>query len=163
MKRPDPAGLEPALTVMERLSSPRPNQLGHGQAAPGVYQVRSALLKGGNLVHTHSANMPTPTRIQRSRLPVTEALRNIAELPVKAESDVTHAEVFAKQLWAMALSGDSTAMKEVLDRLEGKATQRIEAGAIGETDRILDEIPIANLRAVLDAVGVTALAAGTDG
>src|SRR5690349_2602358 len=61
----------------------------------------------------------------------------------------TEAEVVAEKLVALALAGDLGAIKEVLDRAEGKSVARAENGQPGDFDLDLDDVETRALKAAL--------------
>ena len=69
-------------------------------------------------------------------LSITGALRVELEKPVAAGSPVTKGEMIARTLVDMALAGDLAAIREVLDRTEGKAVARQEQGDPGTFEEL---------------------------
>ena len=56
-----------------------------------------------------------------------EAIRKAALRPIDPKDEATHLDALAQQLIAKGLQGDTAALKEIGDRIDGKAIQSIEA------------------------------------
>ncbi len=79
---------------------------------------------------------------------ITAALRAELDRPCADDPSVTQGERIAERLVGMALAGDLGAIREILDRTEGKAVARTEQGDPGEFDE-LDDIDTETLRRAL--------------
>src|SRR5436190_13366958 len=66
------------------------------------------------------------------------------EKPTVPGSEVTKAKMVAARLVNLAEAGDISAIKEVIDRLEGKSVARNESGAPGEFTG-LEDVPTSEL------------------
>ena len=67
---------------------------------------------------------------------ITAALRAELDRPCADDPSVTQGERIAERLIGMALAGDLGAIREILDRTEGKAVARTEQGDPGEFDEL---------------------------
>ena len=67
---------------------------------------------------------------------ITAALRAELDRPCADDPSVTQGERLAERLVGMALAGDLGAIREVLDRTEGKAVARTEQGDPGTFDEL---------------------------
>ena len=83
---------------------------------------------------------------------ITAALRAELDAPCDDDLAVTKGERVAKQLVDLALAGNLAAIREVLDRTEGKAVQRQEQGEAGAFDLDLSDIPTDALKRALKRV-----------
>ena len=82
---------------------------------------------------------------------LTAILRAELDAPVAPGSNVTKAEAIAEKLVSLALAGDLAAIREVLDRTEGKAVARQETGDVGAFDDLADKTTD-ELRAMLEVL-----------
>ena len=80
---------------------------------------------------------------------LTVALRAKLDKPVAPGSPVTKREALAQTLVSLALAGNLAAIREVLDRTEGKAVQRQEQGEAGAFNLDLSDIPTDALKRAL--------------
>ena len=71
--------------------------------------------------------------------------------PSAEDPSVTNAELVARRVVEMAIDGDLGAIREVLDRTEGKAVARTEHGEPGAFDELADK-SIEELCAMLRSV-----------
>ena len=67
---------------------------------------------------------------------ITAALRAELDRPCADDPSVTQGERLAERLVSMALAGDLGAIREVFNRVEGKAVARQEQGEPGEFDEL---------------------------
>lgn len=70
---------------------------------------------------------------------LTALLRAELEEPSAPGSGITQGEALAEKLVSLALAGDLAAIREVLDRTEGKAVARQEAGEPGAFEELADK------------------------
>ena len=82
---------------------------------------------------------------------VTAILRAKLAEQVFPESPITKGEMVADMLLGLAMKGDLGAMKEVLDRSEGKSVARTETGDPGAFEELAGK-SVDELRAMLKAV-----------
>ena len=75
---------------------------------------------------------------------LTAALRAELDTPVAPGSPVTKREAVAEKLVSLALAGNLAAIREVFDRIEGKAVARTERGE-PDTFTDLDDVPTSEL------------------
>ena len=81
-------------------------------------------------------------------LSITATLRAELDRPCADDPSVTKAERIAERLVGLALAGDLAAIREVLNRTEGKAVARQETGEPGAFDDLAD-VPTTELRRYL--------------
>ena len=67
---------------------------------------------------------------------ITAALRAELDRPCADDPSVTQGERVAERLLGMAMAGDLAAIREVIDRTEGKAVARTGQGDPGEFDEL---------------------------
>jgi hypothetical protein len=72
-----------------------------------------------------------------------EAIRKAALRPIDPKDEATHLDALAQQLIAKGLQGDTAALKEIGDRIDGKAIQSIEA-EVTATLSLLDALRTIN-------------------
>ena len=82
---------------------------------------------------------------------ITAILRRMGDEPVFPESPKTRAEMVADMLYSLAMKGDLGAIREVLDRTEGKAVARTETGEAGAFEE-LESKTTEELRQMLEAL-----------
>jgi hypothetical protein len=61
---------------------------------------------------------------------LTEVLRRYGEAAPEG-SDMARKELLARELWAIALAGDISAIKYIYDRVDGKPTESVEHSGPG--------------------------------
>ena len=83
---------------------------------------------------------------------ITAALRAELDRPCADDPAVTKAERIAAVLVDLALGGDLPAIREVLDRTEGKAVARQETGEPGAFEELAGK-SVEELRAMLRGLG----------
>lgn len=90
----------------------------------------------GQFVKGFTAN---PGGRPKSGESLTEILRSAGEQPVNGKDRRTRKEALAEKIWAMAISGDWTAINLLLNRLDGALPIGVNGNATAKIALILDD------------------------